>query len=291
MNPGGKSKIGLVKLVLNINLRMITFIKNKFYQKKARISNPRYWVSANLFPLCRNDKMLLQLKDIHKGERCFIIGNGPSLNKLDLSLMKNDITFGVNAIYTNFEKMGFYPTYFAVEDIFVAEDRANEINSYKQSLKFFPNYVKHCIKKDEKTIFFNFVTKNLEVNSPPFSINAAEKVFFGGTVSYVCMQLAFYMGFSSVYLVGFDHNYIIPNSANVVGSSITSTEDDPNHFSSEYFGKGKRWHDPMVDRMEKSYNVAKNIFLENNRQILNATVGGKLEVFSRVDYYDLFKEE
>ena len=64
--------------------------------------------------------------------------------------------------------------------------------------------------------------------------------------------------------------------------------DDPNHFNKEYFGKGKRWHDPMLDRMELAYNKAKTSFEDDGRSIINATVGGKLEIFDRVKYESLF---
>ena len=252
---------------------------------RRRADNPRYWFSRHVRPVCDNDRRLLALENKHRGERCFIIGNGPSLNQLDLRKLAGEVTFGVNAIYTNHERMGFYPTYYCVEDVFVAEDRAAEINAYRESLKFFPNYVRRWIRGDDQTIFINLV-------DPPalgFSTDAAVRVNFGGTVSYVCMQIAYYMGFANVYLVGFDHSYVIPSSAKVTGTEILSTSDDPNHFSPSYFGAGKRWHDPNVARMERSYREAKAAFERAGRHIYNATAGGKLEVFERVAYDGLFR--
>ncbi|MCF8275171.1 MAG: DUF115 domain-containing protein [Flavobacteriales bacterium] len=262
---------------------------DKISRKRRSLSNPRYWWSYNVFPLTPNDQTLKGLENKHAGKRCFIIGNGPSLNKLDLKRLQNEYTFGTNAIYLNHDKMGFYPTYYAVEDHFVAEDRADEINKYKESLKFFPNYVKHCITPDEKTLFVNFLVTYPKNDTPPsFSTNAAVTTYFGGTVSYLCMQLAYFMGFTEVYLIGFDHSYVIPESAKIEGANITSTEDDPNHFVPGYFGKGLRWHDPKTDRMEQSYRGAKKAFEKAGRKIQNATSGGMLEVFERVDYNNLF---
>ena len=71
-------------------------------------------------------------------------------------------------------------------------------------------------------------------------------------------------------------------------TAIESTSDDPNHFHSDYFGKGYRWHTPEVERMEKSYVRAKQEFEQVDRKIYNASVGGQLEVFERVDYFSLF---
>jgi hypothetical protein len=245
----------------------------------------RYRAAARGKALNRNEARLLELRGAHQKERCFVIGNGPSLNKLDLTLLAAEVTFGVNAIYTNFDRMGFYPTYYVVEDVFVAEDRAEEINRYRGSTKFFGNYLRYCLAHDERTLWINVITRYDEYRGfPHFSTNAARRVWVGGTVSYLCLQLAFYMGFQEVYLIGFDHSYSIPKDAIVQGSALTSVSGDPNHFREDYFGKGKRWHDPMVDRMAKAYQRAKVSYEEAGRRIMNATAGGKLEVFDRIPY-------
>lgn len=234
-----------------------------------------------------NQRKIAAYKNKHRGERCFIIGNGPSLNQLDMTLLQGEKTFGVNAIYLNYKKMGFYPTYYVVEDIFVAEDRQEEINAYQESDKFFGNYLKYCLTPSPRTTWMNIVLNMRYKDFPRFSTNAGRRMYVGGTVSFLCLQLAYYMGFSEVYLIGFDHNYIIPDSVKLSGTTLESTEADPNHFDPNYFGKGKRWHDPKVERMEESYRKAKFAYEADGRRIYNATAGGHLEVFDRVDYAGL----
>jgi hypothetical protein len=232
------------------------------------------------------------LKNYGKGKRCFIIGNGPSLNKIDITLLKDEVTFGVNSIFLLYDKMGFEPTYYLVEDNLVMEDRHEDIDKYVvKSTKFFPKVYSRFIKNRKNTHFVDFFTVFDYRGFPHFSKDPMVYCWHGGTVSYFCMQIAFYFGFSEVYLVGFDHNYTIPSSAQIEGYCITSTEDDVNHFSPDYFGKGYRWHDPMMDRMETSYNKAKKVFERNGRKIYNATKGGKLEVFPRVEFESLFEKE
>jgi hypothetical protein len=259
---------------------------------RARHSNPRYLAAALGLPLTKNERRLGRLRNAHAGERCFIIGNGPSLNLLDLTLLTNEVTFGVNAIYTNYPKMGFYPTYYVVEDYLVAEDRAPEINAYgKSRVKFFGNYLRYCLQPDSSTVVLNILLDYRDYpDFPHFSRNALEKVWVGGTVSYVCMQLAYYMGFSQVYLVGFDHSYSVPKDAAIQEAVITSRSGDVNHFDASYFGAGKRWHDPRVDRMAKAYARAAGIFATDGRLIRNATAGGMLDIFERVDYRTLFTQ-
>ncbi len=240
-------------------------------------------------PVTPNEKRLCRLKNVHRGKRAFIIGNGPSLNLCDLALLKGEITFGVNAIFLNCEKMGYHPTYYVVEDEFIAEDRAAEVNRFRGPVKFFGNYVNYCIEASADVIWLNLrMDYGPYPGFPHFSRNAARAVWVGGTVTYVCLQLAYYMGFNNVYLIGFDHSYKIPKDATVEGDAITSQSADPNHFDSAYFGKGYRWHDPMVERMEQAFCRAREEYSASGRHIFNATVGGRLEVFPRVDYDGLF---
>ena len=252
----------------------------------------RYRAAGLGIGITRNEKLLLSFRDKHRGQRVFIMGNGPSLNLCDLSLLKNEVTFGVNSIFLNRTSMGFDPTYYVVEDFLVAEDRAEQINQYSGPIKFFGNYLNYCLKSNENTIWVNVCyLYNDYYGFPHFTHNAARILWVGGTVSYLCLQLAFYMGFSEIYLIGFDHNYKIPDDAkkNNRSNEILSQSDDHNHFHPDYFGKGYRWHDPQVDRMEKAYRKAKEAFEMDGRVIFNATIGGKLEVFKRVDYQSLFQ--
>jgi hypothetical protein len=294
--PFGKIHFYLLKLFNILNFPPFSWLLDTWtWRKQANFfsvlqNSWKYRLASVGIILTENERRIKSLKDSHKGERCFIIGNGPSLNDCDLTLLKDEITFGVNGIYLNEEKMGWAPTYYTVEDIFVAEDRCDEINKYhKPKNKFFGNYLHYCIEPDDKTLLLNIKADySLYKNFPHFSKDILRYLWVGGTVSYLSMQLAYYMGFSEVYLIGFDHSYDIPDDAEVDKSEILSNSDDPNHFDPNYFGKGYRWHDPQVDRMEKSYEKAKANFEADNRRIINATVGGHLEVFPRADYKNLF---
>jgi hypothetical protein len=110
-------------------------------------------------------------------------------------------------------------------------------------------------------------------------------VFEGSTVTFVALQLAFHMGFEEVILVGVDHSFTTKGKPNV---TVVSDGEDPNHFSAEYFGKGYRWQLPDLDASERAYLMAREAFDASNRRILDATIGGKLEVFPKVNYMDLF---
>lgn len=235
-----------------------------------------------------------KFKDRHAGERCVVIGNGPSLNKLDLKAIANETTFGVNSIYLADEQMGFVPTYYMVEDTMVMKENVHDILAYPVEQKFFPSrYAEHFGADPEGVTFFemdgSFYSEGSAVfGVPRFSDDYAMRGYCGQSVTILNLQLAFHMGFAEVYLIGMDFSYTIPDSALRDGNHITSTEDDPNHFHPKYFGAGKTWKDPKLDRVLASYQMAKRVYEQHGREIINATAGGALELFRRADYHDVF---
>ena len=239
-------------------------------------------------------KKLRSLKNKWKGQRCFIIGNGPSLNKLDLSFLKNEYTFGVNGIfYKTDELKEFKPYFYVVEDSAVMQDNKDRINQYDCNYKFFPNIYKRFINNHKNVCYFNmnrgyYEKKSDYYETPRFSPNPSNRLFCGQSVTLINLQLAYYFGFTEVYLIGMDFKYEVHDSAIINGDKIISQEDDVNHFHPDYFGKGKTWHDPKLDNVLKSYQLAKLIYEHDGRRIINATAGGKLDLFERIDYNSIF---
>ena len=253
---------------------------------------PHHLVDEFYFWRSYDKRKIEGFKNIHNGKRCFIIGNGPSLNAIDLTKLKNEYTFGVNSIFLKQDEL--VPTYYVVEDYHVAHDNAGDITSFTGPVKFIPRNYKQWIKPKGDTVFYNMNTGYYQEFSPSYKIprfskDFSNRAYCGQSVTMICLQLAFYMGFDSVYLVGMDFNYEIPTSAVIEpGGVILSTEDDPNHFDPTYFGKGKRWHDPHLDRVGRSYHFIKGVYEAHDKEIINATVGGKLEIFEREDFANLF---
>ena len=124
---------------------------------------------------------------------------------------------------------------------------------------------------------------------PRFSTNPAQRIYAGQSVTTMNLQLAYFMGFTEVILIGMDFSYSVPESSEIDGVHITSMGDDPNHFHPDYFGKGKVWKDPKLDRVLANYALAKQMFESDDRRIINATPGGRLDLFDRVPFTELFE--
>ncbi|GAB4375952.1 MAG: hypothetical protein Kow00121_22310 [Elainellaceae cyanobacterium] len=218
------------------------------------------------------------LRNQFLGERCFIIGNGPSLNKTDLTRLKNEFTFGLNRIYLNYSNMGFEPTFYCCVNPNVIKQFSEEIDSLN-SIKFITNRHPELFKNRSKTFFMQSTTE-VRFNENLNDLRWHE----GWTVTYCAMQVAFHLGFHEVILVGVDHYFKDSGEAN---KAVTATSADINHFHPEYFGKGIVWQYPDLEHSEESYEVAKTVYARNGRHILDATIGGHLQIYPKVSFDDV----
>jgi uncharacterized Rossmann fold enzyme len=245
--------------------------RNRGQHVIARSLDPR-WAESK-----RN---LRQLENIHKDKRCFIIGNGPSLRQTDLNKLRDEYTFGLNRIYLLFPQLGFTTTYLVSVNDLVLEQCAAEMKSLSLP-KFLTWRSRHWFHGDSKVTYLDTDFTGEENFCP--TLNG--RIFEGFTVTYVALQLAFHMGFSEVILVGVDHNFVTQGVAN---QAIVSQGDDPNHFAPDYFGKGFKWQLPDLVGSERAYSLARDAYLLAGRRVLDATIGGKLAIFPKVDYSSLF---
>jgi len=233
--------------------------------------------------LKQSQEKIRQFHNKHLGERCVIIGNGPSLNEMDLSFLKHEICFGTNKIYLGFERWEFSPTYYVAVNPFVIEQSVDEIGKMSCP-KFIGNRGISYFDPTDDIIFIKTFPSPGESFSKRPDVGSNE----GCTVTYVAMQLAYYMGFNEVILIGVDHHFVTQGTPH---KAIVSEGDDLNHFDTNYFGKGVEWQLPDLENSEKSYRVAKKVFEESGRKIIDATVNGRCQVFPKQDYGLIFKEE
>lgn len=240
---------------------------------------------VHLHPWRRESRRRLHaLRGSRRGQRAFIVGNGPSLRDMDLSALRNEFTFGLNRIYLAFPSLNFETSCLVSVNDLVIEQCVREMQALLIP-RFFSWRSRRFISPAERGSqlpTFLYTT----YDGPTFARNAAGRLWEGATVTYVALQLAFHMGFQQVILIGVDHSFSTQGEAN---KTIVSEGDDPNHFSPGYFGKGFRWQLPDLATSEKAYGMARDAFRAAGREVLDATVGGRLTVFPKVEYGSLFK--
>ena len=229
------------------------------------------------------------LRDSFKGERCVIVGNGPSLNDLDLSLLVDVPFFAVNGIFYASDRLPCPPTFYVVEDNAVARENTEAIVDFEATHKLFPAPYRSKFGEGSNIHYFRmnhgfYARRSPHYCVPRFSVDAGQRVYCGQSVTIINLQLAHFFGFEEVLLIGMDFSYTIPDDADRDGDLIVSRSDDPNHFHPDYFGTGKTWKDPKLERVLASYQLAKSVYEATGRRIVNATPGGNLQVFDRIDF-------
>lgn len=232
-------------------------------------------------------RRLKQLKGRYAGKPCAVIGNGPSLRVEDLDQMKGAYTFGVNKIYDLFSMTDWRPYFYVIQDfkmlkaIFAEAEIATRDSHYR----FFNSRILDLAQFPilEKPDDFYFYLKN-DWDScphqplPSFSDDLSVCAYEGYTVLYSVLQLAVYLGFSRIYLLGVDHNYSVQNGG------VMSGLDTKDYFSGFKPLKNVPLNAPRLDRSEAAYFAAKSYCDGHDIQIFNATRGGCLEVFPRISF-------
>lgn len=253
----------------------------KIKQKvKSLLSDFIHWrVAYRQFK--KNKKILNRIKaikDMHKGKRCFIIGTGPSLTIDDLNLLKGEITFGTNRIYELFDKTDWRPTYYVNQDHSLIKKYSDSIKEVNSKCKFLPIDYEDVFYGDEY-LFFVLKHKDFYPSQSPFSHNLYRFLAQGFTVTYGAIQIAMYMGFKEIYLLGIDHNYEVTRDSkgNVIRKNVSNSASYAKGIT-EYTDLANL---PRVEETTIAYETAELISKKRGVRIYNVTRGGKLEAFER----------
>lgn len=200
-----------------------------------------------------------KFKNIHLNDTCVIVGTGPSLKDTDLSFINKFKTFGVNNGY-KLKKINY--DYFCVQDEIVWEnEKYNIFENLNQKTKIF---IRDNCKNEKKYNRKFFVLKKLESLKKNSIIDIEKGIWKPYTVVGMCMQIAYYMGFKNIVLIGCDCFYQKSGNHHFDGSKVKS-----------YLRTN--WK-PVFNFYKTLKNKMQNTF------VCNCTEGGFLEVFPRMDF-------
>lgn len=228
---------------------------------------------------------LSKFKDIHKGERCFVILTGPSLTLEDVEMLKDETTFAVNSCFKLFSKTSWRPSYYVLTDVLIYKKMGKEIessdmncplfysrNGLKAEIKkenaypFRSNYIKHMIN------YFSFGKTRLG-----WSNDINKWIADGTSCIYSVMQIIQYMGFNEVYVIGADCNYSLPKQHSDLASYkplIKVSKNGGEHV--------------LISWKSIKYHLEKR---NNQLKVYNSTRGGMLELFPRISLEEVLKKE
>lgn len=225
---------------------------------------------------------LYQLKNIHDGKRCFVLCTGPSLTIKDCELLQDEITFCMNSFCKILEKTNFRPSFYGIQDVQVFSNLKEDIF--------------HWFKNKENVLIADRITQKYKLDNPwvefplCYSYNAYERwfksefiakfspdsyriVYDEFSITHSLIQIAVYMGFKEIYLLGADCSFNKNKPLHFVDHGIVDSQIDTSR-----------------DRNIAGYKAIKNYCDLHGIKVFNATRGGKLEVFPRVQLETVLKE-
>jgi glycosyltransferase involved in cell wall biosynthesis len=229
---------------------------------------------------CRafSHRLLNSYKDKHRGQRCVIIANGGSLKEMDLSFLKSEITIGLDQIDIRINHEDFSPDYYVCLNPLLIDRRPDKILQMP-STKFldieFLNFV------EDPADFISLGKKDRLI----FTRDAREALGNCPTSVFAALQLAYFMGFDEVILIGNDHH--------LVGDTIIGQQEEPSTDTNVLFAVDRFGEDPRnsltdLQKVTVAYQMARRNFEADGRRILDATVGSKLAIFPKADYRQIF---
>lgn len=266
-------------------------MKKERLLKVFGLAGIRYKVRQNIsmflfsFHKKSNQEKIDGIKGIHVGKRCFIICNGPSLRADDLTKIheNGDITIASNKIDKIFSQTPWRPTYYTVLDQGLQYSLLPTMQKVPAKLKFFrdESYVVTS-KAKGNIVWLSTNGDRALLDNPKFSEDA-NIIYTIATVTYAMLQLAVYMGMREIYIIGCDNSYgrEVKKDGTVVDNGTVSyfAGSDPKEAKLA----AATWE------MNVAYEYARKYADEHNIRIYNATRGGHLEAFERVDFDSLFK--
>ena len=260
-------------------------------QKSKIYTNVRkgYYGIKNLpsnIKVAKDTHSIKKFKDIHKGETCFVVGNGPSMTIADLDKIY-DLkikSFGCNKIFKVFSETKWRPDYYLSSDDKIIEQLNPKEIGISENNMFFPRIYKDKISKGN---FYNILQYKW-LQEGKFSTDAHNGIYQCGTIIAEALQFAYYMGFSTIYIIGVDFSYF-HNSINSSNKTYTYSGEN-NYFIKDYMQAGEVANIPDKQANIFGFSAAREGIEENGRKIFNATRGGQLEVFVRKDLDEVFKE-
>lgn len=231
------------------------------------------------------------LKDKYKGKRVFVVGAGPSINHMPLYYLKDEYTICFNRINLLFERINWLPDFYLVTDDLKVKEIYNDINNEildKVKYAFFPDLhpsnvnFKKYIKQRENILWLNTDSPDYTIDLPKLGINK--------TVTNGALQIMTYLGFSEIYMIGVDMAFSNREIDKKDKRNWKSNKnDDSNHFDPRYDGKGFNFRNPTLEDMLNYCNKGKVFFDQLDVKIYNATYGGNLDAYTRINFESLFK--
>lgn len=231
-----------------------------------------------------------KFSNLWKGEKAILVAGGPSLNDIPVNILNKELTFSVSLTY---KLKDFVPYYHFIGDLNIVSQHIEEIKKLRCAGLFVSKGIGALVHPTKSSLYMFQGHPKVEFCKNPYS-----GVHGGGTSTFVAMQFAYFMGVQELYCVGLDHYEKLDEQLEQTEETgvaqagfplVETTGEDINHFTGDYYPKGVKWFVPQVERMAKSYLMAREVYEEAGRKIYNASTRTVLDekYLPRIDFSEV----
>jgi hypothetical protein len=237
------------------------------------------------------------LEGRHRGGRVFILCSGPSIKTQDLTLLRNDVCIGVSNFFVHPDYAAINPRYHCIAPLhspFTEEDGLRWFRTMEKPLAGKELFLSLTDRRLVQAGALFGETKVHYVSlgapwreKPGESIDLAAQLPAAQSVSIFALMVALYLGFGEIYLLGTDHTSFNPQSGKY-GYSHFYTGDRKNELGEMPPPADMEVEFASYVTLWRQYKALRAVAEQRGARIVNATRGGLLDVFPRVEFEGLF---
>ncbi len=242
----------------------------------------------------------VRFRDVHRGERCFILGSGPSIAEQDMTRLAGEIVMTQNHFHAHEQIGRIAPRYHVIVPKYQPREYDADwvawLNSMNERLPqdtvlFFDKNTKYLV--DDLGLFasraYYMQTGYSGALLRRAPVDITKRIMVVPTVITQCLAVAIYMGFREIYLVGFDLDQVCRMSnrdkVRFYGLSPITANKAEIDAEAELASTGRTWSDMWI--IWQQLIMLRQVAKERGISIVNATRGGLLDMFPRRRYEDL----
>ncbi|NTU42812.1 MAG: hypothetical protein HGA78_07120 [Nitrospirales bacterium] len=241
-----------------------------------------------------------RLRNIHAGKRCFLVGNGPSINTQDLTVLKDEVTVVATSFFRHRDAKTVNPRYWVFADPhFWTEPEQYFIPAFKAALEkgcsaglFVPSggfsYFSGFNRGPLIDLHFYHYDPSREHVAPIDFTKGIPP--YGQNVMTVCLMLALYLGCNPIYFIGVDHDYVTMTKEEYEHVVVQHFYADPTQNKCSDHLSWEQWERAM-QRTFYEYEQLRDYASAHGIDVCNATPGGNFNTFPRVEYESLFAQQ
>ena len=289
---------------LFLDIRPAAVGKRNRGPRTMRVVLEHLWYHCRLYPMCLfpspHVKRNRVLRNIHRGKRCFILGSGPSIEKKDLTHLENEIVITQNNFHAHDQIDLIKPNYHVVVPKYQSAEHDDDWVEWLQAMNerlpksaayFFNENTKYLVDRlslfEDRVYYLRQGYNCALVRRAP--VNLTRGLMAVPTVLPMCLAIAIYLGFSDIYLMGYDLDTVCrwhkPDRKRFYGKSPVTRNEAERDLEERSQSLGLKWINMWM--IWRQCNLLKVQAERRGIRIINSTRGGLLDMFERIDYENI----